>query len=75
MPATSKNRKWIVALGILVLIPVLLFGGFGLYGLGQADKLPWQTPATRIPITPVEMPSFGVLGGTPAPDVVSTPAG
>lgn len=64
----QTNRKWIAAaLVILILIPAMVFGGFGLYGLSQAEKLPWQTPATRIPITPLEMPSFGTIGGTPAP--------
>ena len=67
----KPNRKWIAIAGILVLIPVLIFGGFGLYGLSQADKLPWQTQPTRIPITPIEMPSFGTIGGTPVPTTVS----
>jgi hypothetical protein len=72
----NKNRKWIVVIGILILIPVFIFGGFGLYGLSQTDQLPWQTQPTRIPITPVELPSFGVIGGTPAPTTVAatTPA-
>ncbi|HET9659320.1 MAG TPA: hypothetical protein VFP05_03255 [Thermomicrobiales bacterium] len=77
---TKKSPKWIIVFGILMLIPVLFFGGFGAYGLYQTDKLPWQTQPTRIPITPVEMPSFGTIGdtsaGTPAPTTVvtSTPA-
>jgi hypothetical protein len=76
MTTVKKNRKWLLVLGILVLIPVIIFGGFGLYGLSQADKLPWQTQPTRIPITPVELPSFGTIGGTPVPTTVadSTPA-
>lgn len=62
------NRKWILgAIAILILVPLIFFGGFGLYGLSQADKLPWQTQPTRIPITPVEMPGFGTIGGTPVP--------
>lgn len=74
MQPLSNNRRWIVILGMLLLIPILLFGGFGLYGLSEAEKLPWQTPSTRIPITPVEMPSFGKIGGTPAPDATASPA-
>ncbi len=80
MSTAKKNRKWIVAIGILILIPVFIIGGFGLYGLSQTDQLPWQTQPTRIPITPVELPSFGTIGGTtdatPAPTTVadSTPA-
>lgn len=77
---TKKSPKWIIVFGILMLIPVLFFGGFGAYGLYQTDKLPWQTQPTRIPITPVEMPSFGTIGdtsgdtsaGTPAPTTVVT---
>ena len=64
----KPNRSWMIAaVTILILIPVIVVGGFGLYGLSQTDKLPWQTPPTRIPITPVEMPSFGTIGGTPLP--------
>jgi hypothetical protein len=76
MTTVKTNRKWILVLGVLVLIPVIIIGGFGLYGLSQTDKLPWQTAPTRIPITPVELPSFGTLGGTPVPTTVadSTPA-
>jgi hypothetical protein len=72
----KKSPKWIIVFGIVILIPVLFFGGFGAYGLYQTDKLPWQTQPTRIPLTPVEMPSFGTIGGTPAPTTVreSTPA-
>jgi hypothetical protein len=69
----TDNRKWIVvALAVVVLVPVIIIGGFGVYGLSQADKLPWQTPPTRIPITPVEMPKFGSLGGTPVPAAESS---
>lgn len=76
----KKYRRWIAAVGILILIPVFIIGGFGLYGLSQTDQLPWQTQPTRIPITPVELPSFGTIGGsidsTPAPTTVAnaTPA-
>ena len=64
----QNNRKWIiVAIAIVILVPVIVIGGFGVYGLSQTDKLPWQTPPTRMPITPVEMPSFGTIGGTPVP--------
>jgi hypothetical protein len=57
----------IAAVALVILIPVIVIGGLGFYGLSQSDKLPWQTPPTRIPITPVEMPSFGTIGGTPLP--------
>ena len=74
----NKNRRrFLAAIAIVVLIPAIVIGGFGLYGLSQTDKLPWQTAPTRIPITPVEMPSFGTLGGTPVPTSVpdtGTPA-
>ena len=76
----KKSPKWIVVFGVLALIPLFIIGGFGLYGLSQTDQLPWQTQPTRIPITPVELPSFGTIGGndgaTPAPTTVadSTPA-
>ena len=64
----QNNRKWIIAaIAIVILIPLIVIGGFGVYGLSQSDKLPWQTPPTRIPITPVEIPSFGTIGGTPVP--------
>ncbi len=63
-----------MALAVVVLVPILVLGGFGLYGLSQTDKLPWQTQPTRIPITPVEMPSFGTIGGTPAPAGAASPA-
>lgn len=60
-----SKRNLIGILIIILLIPVLIIGGFGLYGLSQAGKLPGQTQPTRIPITPVEMPGFGTIGGTP----------
>jgi len=64
----NNNRKWIAAaIAIVILIPLIVIGGFGVYGLSQSDKLPWQTPPTRIPVSPVEMPSFGTIGGTPVP--------
>jgi hypothetical protein len=64
----QNNRKWIIAaIAIVILIPVIVIGGFGVYGLSQSDKLPWQTEPTLIPITPVDMPSFGTIGGTPVP--------
>ncbi|MCO5222104.1 MAG: hypothetical protein M9947_11075 [Thermomicrobiales bacterium] len=67
----NKDRKrFIVGMAIILLVPLIVIGGFGLYGLSQADKLPWQTPPTRIPVTPVEMPSFGTIGGTPVPTTV-----
>jgi hypothetical protein len=75
-PNVKKNGKWIVAIGILILIPIIIFGGFGAYGMYQTDQLPWQAQPTRIPITPVELPSFGTIGGTPAPETIvqATPA-
>ncbi len=64
----KDNRKWIIAaIAIVILIPMIVIGGFGAYGLSQSDKLPWQTPPTRIPVSPVEMPGFGTIGGTPVP--------
>lgn len=67
----QNNRKWVIAaLAIVILVPLIIIGGFGLYGLSQTDQLPWQTAPTRIPITPVEMPSFGSIGGTPVPTSV-----
>jgi hypothetical protein len=66
MTMMNNNRKWIIAaIAIVILVPLIVIGGFGVYGLSQSDKLPWQTPPTRIPVTPVEMPSFGTIGGTP----------
>lgn len=72
--AKKKSPKWIIVFGILLLIPVLFFGGFGAYGLYQTDKLPWQSQPTRIPITPVEMPSFGTIGDTSRDTSAGTPA-
>ena len=64
----NNNRMWIdAAIAIAILVPLIVIGGFGVYGLSQSDKLPWQTPPTRIPVSPVEMPSFGTIGGTPVP--------
>lgn len=80
MTTAKQHRKWIAAIGVLILIPVFIIGGFGAYGMYQTDSLPWQAQPTRIPITPVELPSFGTIGGTnsgtPAPTTVadSTPA-
>lgn len=68
----QNNRKWIIAgLAIVILIPLIVIGGFGVYALSQSDQLPWQTEPTRMPIEPVEMPSFGTIGGTPIPTTVS----
>lgn len=71
MTTLKKNRKWLAIVGILILIPLMIFGGFGLYGLSQTDKLPWQTQPTRIPVSPVDLPSFGTIGGTPVPTTVA----
>lgn len=67
MTTVSKYRKWLIGLGIVILIPLIIIGGSGVYGLYQTDQLPFQTQPTRIPITPVELPSFGTIGGTPVP--------
>ncbi len=65
----QNNRTWvIVAIAAVILVPLIVIGGFGLYGLSQTDQLPWQTPPTRIPVSPVEIPSFGAIGGTPVPE-------
>lgn len=80
MTTVQNNRKWILGIGMLILVPIIIIGGFGAYGLYQTDSLPWQTQPTRIPITPVELPSFGTIGdapgGTPVPTTIadSTPA-
>ncbi len=67
----NRNRKrFFTAIAIIVLIPLIVIGGFGVFGLSQTDKLPWQTAPTRIPVSPVEMPSFGTIGGTPIPTTV-----
>lgn len=76
MSTIKKYRKWIAGLAILILIPLIIIGGSGVYGLYQTDKLPFQTQPTRVPITPIELPSFGTIGGTPVPTTVvdATPA-
>lgn len=68
MTMTKNNRKWIIAaIAIVILVPLIIIGGSGVYGLYQTDKLPFQSQPTRIPVSPVEMPSFGTIGGTPVP--------
>lgn len=67
----NNRRRIVVAIAIVILIPLIIIGGFGIYGLSQTDQLPWQTAPTRIPVSPVELPSFGTIGGTPVPTSVS----
>ena len=60
-----------LAAAILVVL-VLVVGGYGMYLAVSAGRLPWQEDPTRIPITPfADIPGFGgptetpTRGGTP----------
>ena len=54
------------ALLVVLVLAVLLVGGFGLYLGSLAGELPWQEDPTRIPITPfADIPGFGAPTATP----------
>lgn len=76
-----RQRPWLSALALLVIVAALTAGSFGIYLAGTAGRLPWQEDPTRIPITPfADIPGFGAPAasstepaGTPSPDANSTP--
>ena len=65
----GRRRNRIIA--VAVLVPVLVFAGFGLYLASLAGELPWQADPTRIvtSITP-----FADIPGFSAPAEATTEA-
>ena len=60
-----RRRNRVVA--ILVLVPLLVILGFGIYLGSLAGALPWQAEPTRIPITPFAgIPGFDAPTPVPA---------
>lgn len=63
----GSSARWIVA--VLLVIPVVIVLGFGIYLASLSGDLPWQTDPTRIPITPFANFPTAVPdpAGTPVP--------
>ena len=66
----SRWSRLRTVVAIVVLVPLLLIGGFSFYVAGEAGELPWQEVPTAIPVVP-----FGGLtsSGQPVPTETPTP--
>jgi hypothetical protein len=53
MRESMKKRK-VRIIGPIVLIPLVLAFGFGIYLANMAGELPWQSDPTRIPVVAFE---------------------
>jgi hypothetical protein len=71
-----KKRK-VRIIGAIVMIPVLVVFGFGIYLASLAGELPWQTDPTRIPVVAFEGlqtgPKIAVRDATPKADTSASP--
>lgn len=61
----SSSRTLFKAAGALLIVGLLIAGGFAFYLANAAGELPWQTDPTRIPVTP-----FGDIPGFQVPTIV-----
>ena len=66
----SRRSRLRTVVAVVVLVPLLLFGGFAFYVASEAGELPWQEDPTAIPVVP-----FGGLtsSGQPVPTETPTP--
>jgi|GEM_PF-4845460 len=65
MPVSkSKARTWVLSALAIVILLVVIVGGWTFYDLWQAEALPWQPDPTRVVVTPfADLP---VPSGTPS---------
>jgi|GEM_PF-2581680 len=67
-----RNGKWLIAVFILVLFPVL----FVVYNIfGKKDKLPEPAPQPEANTEPVEVPTAGIKVAPGDPVAVTSPTG
>ncbi len=67
MSRTRRSRLR-MAVALVILVPMLLIGGFAFYVASEAGELPWQEDPTAIPVVP-----FGGLDGSGQPLPTETP--
>jgi hypothetical protein len=69
MRDAPKNRR-VRIIGAIVLIPLFVAFGFGIYMANMAGALPWQSDPTRIPVVAFEGldtgPKIAIRAATPA---------
>jgi hypothetical protein len=66
----SRRNRLRTVVAVVILVPLLLIGGFAFYVASEAGELPWQEDPTAIPVVP-----FGGLdsSGQPLPTETPTP--
>src|SRR5215213_10175598 len=73
----ALKRRKVRIIGTIVLIPLLVAFGFGIYLANMAGELPWQSDPTRIPVVAFEGldtgPKIAIRAATPASGGQATP--
>lgn len=64
----SRRRRLRTVIALVVLVPLLLAGGFAFYVASVAGELPSQADSTVIPVVP-----FGALDSSGRPMPTETP--
>ncbi len=64
----SRRSRLRTVVAVVILVPLLLIGGFAFYVASEAGELPWQEDPTAIPVVP-----FGGLDGSGQPLPTETP--
>lgn len=64
----SRRSRLRTVVALVILVPLLLIGGFAFYVASEAGELPWQEDPTAIPVVP-----FGGLDSTGQPLATETP--
>jgi hypothetical protein len=58
--STDRRRRIVIIVALVVLIPLVILGVWGLTFAGSAGMLPWQPEPTRVVITPfADLPTPG----------------
>ena len=63
-----RRHTWPTLFATLVLLLLVIVGGYGISLASDAGRLPWQEQPTRIAITPfADIPGFSAPTPTPVP--------
>jgi hypothetical protein len=61
-----RRHTWLTLFATLVLLLLVIVGGYGISLASDAGRLPWQEQPTRIAITPfADIPGFSAPTPTP----------
>lgn len=68
------RNRWATAVAVIVLIVLVIVGGYGIYLANLAGYLPWQEEPTRIAITPfADIPGFTARATSTPGGALATP--